>query len=427
MLRFLATQDRNVIWLLLGIALLPVDGTTLGLYAPFWSPISPALFAVYCLCNWRQLHIVVVKYLPLFLLPVACIILSITGWLRFGIHFNAALGALVIAFHIKRIPWNMPIRLLIAAYWCSFAVGVVQWFSIHLRFEPLVNYFSHLMYRQYITDSSVWGGGRPQFLFAEPSYIGMHLFGILLPLMWLMRGRDSIYAKRLRDLIVVYAIGAMLMQAGTRIVIDSVVALLVAIIVHNSWCDKKQRVRGIAQLLGAVMLGLLGVLADSRLSSIAENGAEGDGSFFARIYQSLDPICGLLAHPWTVLTGYGSGNIINAVWAGAKHAGRLLNGLGMNGSAAVGFAAGMNADTVWTMCAYTSVVAEYGLVGLVLLVIASIVSMTRVFDTAAAGHGVWSKTVICWLVLIVYLYIQCENYAFTALPLFIFAASKLRK
>mgnify|MGYP003242340436 FL=1 len=186
------------------------------------------------------------------------------------------------------------------------------------------------------------GRGRPQFLFAEPSYIGMHLFGVLLPLMWLMRGRDRIYAKRLRNLIVVYAIGAVLMQAGTRIVLDSVVALLIAIIVHNSWCDKKQRVRGIAQLLGAVMLGLLGVLADSRLSSIAENGAEGDGSFFARIYQSLDPICGLLAHPWTVLTGYGAGNIINAVWAGAQHAGRLLNDLGMNGSAAVGFAVGIS-------------------------------------------------------------------------------------
>ena len=439
-LQFLTTQERNVIWLLLAIAFLPVDGTMLGLYAPFWSPISPALFAVYCLCNWRQLRIAANRYLLMFLLPVACIILSIPGWLKFGIHLNAAfmsitgllgvlatLGAIAIAFGIKRIPWRMPLRILIASYWFSFGVGVVQWLSIHLHFKPLINYFSHLMYRQYIDDSSVWGGGRPQFLFAEPSYIGMHLFGVLLPLMWLMRGRDRIYAKRLRNLIVVYAIGAVLMQAGTRIVLDSVVALLVAIIVHNSWCDKKQRVRGIAQLLGAVMLGLLGVLADSRLSSIAENGAEGDGSFFARIYQSLDPICGLLAHPWTVFTGYGAGNIINAVWAGAQHAGRLLNGLGMNGSAAVGFATGMNADTVWTMCAYTSVVAEYGLIGLVLLVIASIVSVTRVFDTAAVGHGVWNKTVICWLVLIVYLYIQCENYAFAALPLFIFAASKLHK
>ena len=246
------------------------------------------------------------------------------------------------SFGIKRIPWRTPLRILIASYWFSFGVGVVQWLSIHLRIKTLTDYFAHLMYRQYINESSVWGGGRPQFLFAEPSYIGMHLFGVLLPLMWLMRGRDRIYAKRLRNLIVVYAIGAVLMQAGTRIVLDSVVALLVAIIVHNSWCDKKQRVRGIAQLLGAVKLGLLGVLADSRLSSIAENGAEEDGSFFARIYQSLDPICGLLAHPWTVLTGYGAGNIINAVWAGAKHAGRLLNGLGMNGSAAVGFAAGIS-------------------------------------------------------------------------------------
>ena len=241
-LRFLTSQERNVIWLLLAIAFLPVDGTTLGLYAPFWSPISPALFAVYCLCNWRQLRIAANRYLPMFLLPVACIILSIPGWLKFGIHLNAAfmsitgllgvlatLGAIALAFDIKRIPWRTPLRILIASYWVSFGVGVVQWLSIRLHAKPLTDYFSHLMYRQYISDNSVWGGGRPQFLFAEPSYIGMHLFGILLPLMWLMRGRDRIYAKRLRDLIVTYAVGAVLMQAGTRIVIDSVVALLIAL------------------------------------------------------------------------------------------------------------------------------------------------------------------------------------------------------
>ena len=389
-LRFLTSQERNVIWLLLAIAFLPVDGTTLGLYAPFWSPISPALFAVYCLCNWRQLRIAANRYLPMFLLPVACIILSIPGWLKFGIHLNAAfmsitgllgvlatLGAIALAFDIKRIPWRTPLRILIASYWVSFGVGVVQWLSIRLHAKPLTDYFSHLMYRQYISDNSVWGGGRPQFLFAEPSYIGMHLFGILLPLMWLMRGRDRIYAKRLRDLIVTYAVGAVLMQAGTRIVIDSVVALLIALVARTDWHDGARRVRGMLQILGACALGLLGVLADSRLSAIAENGAEGDGSFFARIHQSLDPICGLLTHPWTLLTGYGAGNIINAVWAGAAKAGRLLDGLGMNGGAVTGFAAGVNADTVWTMCAYTSVIAEYGLIGLAMLVGASMVCMTR--------------------------------------------------
>lgn len=287
-LRFLTSQERNVIWLLLAIAFLPVDGTTLGLYAPFWSPISPALFAVYCLCNWRQLRIAANRYLPMFLLPVACIILSIPGWLKFGIHLNAAfmsitgllgvlatLGAIALAFDIKRIPWRTPLRILIASYWVSFGVGVVQWLSIRLHAKPLTDYFSHLMYRQYISDNSVWGGGRPQFLFAEPSYIGMHLFGILLPLMWLMRGRDRIYAKRLRDLIVTYAVGAVLMQAGTRIVIDSVVALLIALVARTDWHDGARRVRGMLQILGAFALGLLGVLADSRLSAI--RGKRGRG------------------------------------------------------------------------------------------------------------------------------------------------------
>ena len=135
-LRFLTTQERSVIWLLLGIAFLPVDGTTLGMYAPFWSPISPALFAAYCLCNWRQLRIAANRYLPMFLLPVACIILSIPGWLKFGIHLNAAfmsitgllgvlatLGAIAIAFGIKRIPWRTPLRILIASYRFSFGVA----------------------------------------------------------------------------------------------------------------------------------------------------------------------------------------------------------------------------------------------------------------------------------------------------------------
>ena len=76
------------------------------------------------------------------------------------------------------------------------------------------------------------------------------------------------------------------MQAGTRIVIDSVVALLIALVARTDWHDGARRVRGMLQILGACALGLLGVLADSRLSAIAENGAEGDGSFFARIYQS---------------------------------------------------------------------------------------------------------------------------------------------
>ncbi len=42
-------------------------------------------------------------------------------------------GAIALAFDIKRIPWRTPLRILIASYWVSFGVGVVQWLSIRLH------------------------------------------------------------------------------------------------------------------------------------------------------------------------------------------------------------------------------------------------------------------------------------------------------
>lgn len=53
--------------------------------------------------------------------------------------------------------------------------------------------------------------------------------------------------------------------------------------------------------------------------------------------------------------------------------------------------------------------------------------LVRVRGAGSGESGVWHKTVICWLVLVAYLYIQCENYVFAALPLLMFAASKVRR
>lgn len=44
-------RDRSDIVVILALALLPVDGTVLGIYAPFWTPISPWLFLLYTAMN----------------------------------------------------------------------------------------------------------------------------------------------------------------------------------------------------------------------------------------------------------------------------------------------------------------------------------------------------------------------------------------
>ena len=44
-------RDRSDIVVVLALTLLPVDGTVLGIYAPFWTPISPWLFLLYSAMN----------------------------------------------------------------------------------------------------------------------------------------------------------------------------------------------------------------------------------------------------------------------------------------------------------------------------------------------------------------------------------------
>ncbi|MBM6697039.1 hypothetical protein H6A11_08415 [Bifidobacterium pullorum subsp. saeculare] len=366
------------------------------------------------------------RYAPFFVLPVVLVLLSMPGWAAFGLHNNAVvmsltgvvaipstLAAFDIAFVHKRLSWQEAARAVIAAYWFAFGVGVVQWLAIHLQLGAVQGYFGHLMYRSYITADVAWGGdrGRPQFLFAEPSYIGMHLFGILLPLFWLMRRRDRVFAQRLKRLIVVFAVGSVLMGSGTRIILDSLVALVVVIVAETPWHDAKRRPRGIVQLVGVGLLTTMSFVADSRLSSILGDGMEGDGSFFARIWQSLGPLCGIVRHPWTLLTGYGAGNIADATHQGAGLAAQVLSAMHTDAKPAISWYAVIAPDTVWTMCAYTNALTEFGVIGFGLFVF-----MVMRF---IGKHHDWRKLSMCWLVLVAYLYVQFEGYAFAALPLLV--------
>lgn len=420
--------DRSDLVLVAAVALLPVDGTVIGIYAPFWTPISPWLFLLHTAMNWKWLPAVYRRFRMFFWLPALLVVMSVAGWMVFGFHPLAAaesllgvvgalacLIALDIAIVQKHVDWRRLIHILIAAYWCAFAIGVVQWLAIRLDVQCVIDYFSRLMQRQYVSDASVWGGGRPQFLFAEPSYIGMHLYGVLLPLMWLMRHRDTVYAKRLRELIVVFAAGSIIMGAGTRIVLDSIVALAVVIVERTRWRDLTMRRHGVLALFGTLVLGAISLVLDDRLNAIATHGMTGDGSFFARIYQSLGPLMGMAQRPWTLVTGFGAGNIADATHLGAAGAANLLRRLGGDGAGAANWYAGVTHENMFTMSAWTSWLVEFGLIGAGLLCAMVLRHITR-----TAG---WHKTVVCWLVLVVYLYVQFEGYAFYALPLLVWAAS----
>ncbi|KFI88032.1 hypothetical protein BREU_0817 [Bifidobacterium reuteri DSM 23975] len=369
--RWFTPYDVTDYLFLLALLALPVDGTVLGFYQPFWTPISPWLFMLYALTNPVHLERAMRRYAFLMIAPVLLIYLSGIGWAVYGVHARAIIMSLTgviaipatvcaldIAFIAKRLSTTEAIRAVLATYWFAFAVGIAQWFAVHLDIASVQEFFGRVMYRSYLTIGSSWSknGLRPQFLFAEPSYTGMHVFGILLPLMWLAYKRGSLYAKQLRSLIIVFVAGGLLMGVGTRIVLDSIVALLIVIVMAVRWRDRKGRRFGLLFLAVIVAITATAFAANSRLSAIVEKGMSGDDSFLGRIYQSLGPLCGIVKQPWTALTGYGAGNIDAAVHQGAQLARTILEsaGAGKGAIVAAGWYRMMTSTMVWTMSAYTS-------------------------------------------------------------------------
>jgi hypothetical protein len=63
----------------------------------------------------------------------------------------------------------------------------------------------------------------------------------------------------------------------------------------------------------------------------------------------------------------------------------------------------------FTMSAYSSFITEFGALAFIALVVMVSVTVTR--------QHVWNRTVACWLILVVYLYVQFEAYGFYALVL----------
>ncbi len=410
------------------LAMLPIDGTVAGPYMPFWTPLSPWLFMAYAVANWRLLPQVWHRFRAFFLFPVLLIALSAVDWYLVAFHrlpalvslagvagALACLCALDMALRIKRLSWRRMLDLLILVYWFAFAVGVVQRLSIMFDWTSVKNFFIHLMSRQYISSTSHWGGGRPQFLFAEPSYIGMHLFGVLLPLIWLVRGRDHKRANQLRVLIMVFAAGSVLMGAGVRIILDSIIALVFVIIESADWKSWRGRLLALAELVAAVGAGTGSMLLNHRLSSIAELGFDGDGSFYARLWQSMGPLVGAAKHPLRLLLGYGAGNLSDATHQGANAAVHVLQRFGLDASQPIRWYTQVTSANMFTMSAYTSFIVEFGAAACVILLISVLRHIT--------SRHAWRKTIVCWLILVSYLYVQFEGYAFYALPLLVWATS----
>ena len=425
-------SDASDLLFYAALALLPVDGLVWGVQMPYWSPCSPVLFLAYALCNARLLPRLLAKRFPA-LAPMLALLAAVSafGWLTVGVNATYALRtvlamacaactllAFAVAWSVKRLPMRAAVNVLVCAYACAFLFGVFTWLIQPGRVNlpkvsgTLMGWFL----RQYFTS-------RPQFLFAEPSYIGMHLFGVLLPMFWLTRDR------RLPIVVVTFAAGALAMGSGVRIALDSVCALALCLMAVCPW----RRVWRDRRLLGAVCAGVMAVCAAAaaavwsqpRLRALFHEGLlAGDDSMSARIFRSVAPLTAGV-HDWPhLLFGFGAGNLGEAMRRG--YAATLSWYQDAGGRMSVEIAelrdplgsTGNLAGNAFTMNAYVSFVTEFGLVAFAAASALIIRHVTR--------RHAWNARTVCWLLLLAYLHLQFEAYAFYALPLFLWATAEPR-
>lgn len=411
--------DASDLLFYLALVLLPVDGTVAGISLPYWTPLSPWFFLAYVIANWRLFGRVFRRYAAFMLLPALLVLTSVYGWTTVGFHAVAAaksvgsvvlglacLASLEIALRIKRLDWRPMVTVLVAAYSFAFLVGVLQWAGIRWGITGIKDFFARLMYRNY-----TWQ--RPQFLFAEPSYIGMHLYGVLLPVYWLTHDR------RVAVLIPVFAAGAILMGAGTRIVIDTVVAVFLWLIASLNFRRRGATIGAVAGVTAVGVAGVAAVFLDPRLNRLVSDGLlKGDGSMSARIFHALAPAWAWKHDFWHLMFGWGAGNISSAVKAGYWGARRWYDARGGLINDEIRGLVNPPVDT-FTMSGYVSAVTEFGFTILFLVAV-----LTFIYGII---HQSWNRIALCWGILTAYLYLQFESYAFLALPLFIWGVTYLGK
>ncbi len=385
----------------LGVVTLPFENFR---FAPSkgWAAIAPIFFALYVLWNVRRLPESVVRLRRVWLVLGAIVALSSLSYLRHPpLLFNwmdaaRSLGlgvAFLVALDLRFADGHDPgpaLRLVAAAFAAALLLGAIQFLAIKLGWDDLVDLHRAAVKRD------VLRAGRVQFGFTEPAFASMHVFGVLLPLAICFRRRRE--ARWIVAVLVGFIGFGLLTRFSLRFVLDGLVVLTFAVGVRLA--------RGAHPLrdlvIGALLLGALGTLTyqkSPRLRRIVTNGVYADGSLASRWFRVQASAIGWMDDPVSFVLGHGLGNLWVPVRAGYDEAAASY---ASDYRREVAHLAERRATTVLSM--HVRVISEFG-------VVAYLVLLVLLFDRRRPFSSL----------VILYVYLQFDSYAFYAIWLHVHA------
>ena len=388
----------------IGIFFLPFENF---FFAPSvgWATISPLIFAIYLLLKPKETISAFLKLRRIFVFFITAIILgSLTAFLNnvntvdfFNAFIPLFLGAISLlsffVFYEKTKDLSKVVNIVVIAYAICAVIGLFEFLALKLNNFTFTNFLEDLFKRSYLKNDRV------QFFFTEPSFIGMHLFGVLLPLYWLSRRKDLLF------IIGLFIVEAIAFESGVRVIIDiAVVAALY--FTYLLFINKKAKFIPLILLI----LGLGFSFAynqNYRFKKIVDNGVYSDGSFASRYFRVQASVIGYAKTPAEALVGYGLGNSIKPIHVGYDEAYAAYDSDYKREVEA--FDNIHYHDDAASYCLYTRFISEFGLI-MTIVAIVFLISLTR-------GSILPQK----WLyfAIILYLYIQFESLGFYALWFFI--------
>lgn len=387
-----------------GVLLLPFENF---FFAPSagWATISPIMFFIYVICNLPQVILILRKHISKIIILLSLVsMLEIFNIFLVGLNptsFTSSLVSLflgltcflsfIIYYHNHRSLQDI-VKLLLIGYSIALVIGAIEWLTAQFNIDALANFFDTIFKRNYLAH------GRVQFMFTEPSFIGMHVFGILLPIYLVTRD------KRLLYLIITFLIAAIAFSSGIRVIID--IAVVLSIFAISSAFRKKQ-LRYILLIIAAIFGFIFVYNSNPRLQSIVDSGVYADGSLASRYYRINASVNGYIEDFPQALFGYGIGNSIVPIQSGSAIAQstyhnsylrevRELEDVNYNDESA-------------SYCLYTRIVSEFGIITLAFLLI----YLCKITKQSNLPYK-WE-----YFATVIYLYIQFESYAFYAIWLYL--------
>ena len=382
----------------LGLLLIPFDNLVIA-PSSGWATLSPIIFFIYNLLNMKYIPKVLYREnkLIIFLLFISayqCILMVFNGLnltafldnflsLILGISFYCSL---LIRYNICKKDINKDAALLYKSYVLGFIYGLIRLVAMKWV-HPLLSVFILLEKRSY---------DRLAFSFTEPSFISMHVFGVMFLITYLIS--DEKLRRKFLKLGFLYLLVAIVTNSSSRSIIDLVVFLIIYMaraIIRN----KKNIFRNLIIIVTSFTIISWISSISTRVSSIVQKGIYYDASLAARWFRVNASIKGYLVEPYRILFGSGLGNMHISFNEGYAEAYQEYNNVYLTEVNEL-----RNATSISTLFSLPiKLISETGLI------------VTIIIVTYFIQNAIVRKIDIFVLIMTFGLYVQFDSYAFYSL------------